>query len=705
MASMGKILKIMFAFIATVVLFIVLAVFVLPIVIDPDDFKPEIQTAVQKATGRPLTIEGNLKVSVFPWIGLETGRMTLGNLSGFDGDYLVEIEQSHIKVKLLPLLSEHIEVSRLVLKGLKLNLVKNKEGAGNWENLIQTQQGPEKPKEESADQESNDVAQFNPATLALGGISIENAVLKWNDLQTGQNMELQDLNFVTSQLLFNQPIDIDFSVVMNAKDPLITETLKMSADLVVSESLQQIQLNHLNLFTKTQGNQLPGGQILADLSAGIVLDLDKQSLAINDLLLNSGNLRLEGQIQGQQIVDKPHFTARVSLPEFNLAQFLQTTGIELPQMQAKDALNRFSASLDIQAGTEALNLNNVLIHWDETTLKGQVKVNDLAAPQTGFGLTIDRIDLDRYLPPAEDQPKKTVTVATPGAVATEAATLFPVESLRSLNLKGQLDIGHLIVSRLKLDDVQFKLNAKNGLLETHQTIGKMYQGSYKGGLNLNVKQAKPKLSLDETLSGVRLEPLLADLSGSDRMSGIADLNVVLNTQGNTMPELKSGLNGQALFKFKDGTIRGFNLQNMIDNGKALIEGKPLPSENKKDQTVFSEISGTANIINGLVKNDDLYAEASKLRVNGKGTANLVSEQLDYNVKARLLKQEATATDPEKIKGYPLIFNIGGTFQKPEYQLDIKSILTEKNKAKIEKELKKLDEKIAPGVSDLLKKFL
>ncbi len=643
-------------------------------------------------------------MSIFPWIGLETGRMTLGNASGFEGDYLAEIERSHIKVKLLPLLSEHIEVSRLVLKGLKLNLAKNKDGIANWDNLIQTNQEANEPTETTEEEgESKDVA-LNPAALILGGISIEDALLNWHDLQAGQRIELQNLNFITSQLAFDKPIDIDFSVVVKMQEPSITETLKLSVDLVVSESLKQIQLNNLHLNTQTQGAQLPGGQVLADLKAGIAVDLDQQSLKISDFLLSSRNLRLEGQILGQQIIDKPGVTANLTLPEFNLAQFLQATGIELPKMQAGDAINRFSASMQILANSNAVSLNDLSIHVDETQLTGQVKVNDLAQLQTQFHLAVDRLDLDRYMPPSEEQSEKPVTVATPGVVVTEAAELFPVETLRGLNLNGQLDIGHLVVNRLKLDDIRLKLNAKKGLIETQQSIGKMYQGNYKGGIQLNVKPAKPQLSLNETLNAVQLEPLLADLSGSDRMSGQADINVTVQTRGNTVSELKSGLNGQARFKFKEGVVRGFNLQNMIDNGKALIEGKPLPSENKKDQTVFSEISGTAQIINGLVKNDDLYAEASKLRVNGKGTADLVSEQLDYKVQARLLKQEATANEPEKIKGYPLIFNIDGTFQKPKYKLDITSILTEKNKAKIEKELKKLDEKIAPGVSDLLKKF-
>ena len=166
------------------------------------------------------------------------------------------------------------------------------------------------------------------------------------------------------------------------------------------------------------------------------------------------------------------------------------------------------------------------------------------------------------------------------------------------------------------------------------------------------------------------------------------------------------MNGKVDFNFKDGVIRGFNLQKMIDNGKALLKGGQSPTENKNDQTIFSVISGTANIKKGLISNNDLYAEASKLRVNGKGTAHLVSERMDYTVNAKLLKTIATDTQPEKIDGIPVVIKVGGTFSKPSYTLDITAMLTEKNKEKINKKkdelLKKLDEKLGPGVGDLLK---
>ena len=132
---MGKPVKIILSIIAAIAFLIVIAIFTLPFFIDPNNFKPEIAAAVKDKTGRDLTLAGDLKLSIFPWLGISTGKMALGNAAGFQDKPFATLEESDIKVKLLPLLTKKIEISRLVLKGLTLNLAKNPQGESNWKDL------------------------------------------------------------------------------------------------------------------------------------------------------------------------------------------------------------------------------------------------------------------------------------------------------------------------------------------------------------------------------------------------------------------------------------------------------------------------------------------------------------------------------------------------------------------------------------------
>jgi len=52
---------------------------VIPMFIDVQSYKPEIEKEVTKATGRPFKIGGDLRLSLFPWAGLAFSDLHLGN--------------------------------------------------------------------------------------------------------------------------------------------------------------------------------------------------------------------------------------------------------------------------------------------------------------------------------------------------------------------------------------------------------------------------------------------------------------------------------------------------------------------------------------------------------------------------------------------------------------------------------------------------
>lgn len=704
---MPRLLKILLIIIASVVLLIAAAVIVIPLFVNPNDFKPEIQSAVKESTGRELQIEGDLQLSVFPWIGLSTGKLILSNAEGFSSKVFAEIEESNVKVKLLPLLSKQLEVSRVVLKGLVLNLAKNKQGVSNWDDLTQKQGEATASPSVSAD--STEKKAVSPlAALAVGGISIENAKVSWDDQQQGKYTEINDFNFSTGKLVFDEVIDIDLSLTVVNKEPALTESIVFSTDLVVNKQLDVFTLKAFNLESTTQGKDIPGNSLKAKLSAEVALDLAQQTLNITGLTLSSGDLALSADISGTNIKDKPEFKGPIKIAQFNLAQFMKKMSLSLPEMQDASALSKLSVSFMLQATTDSADINNLIVQLDDTRIDGSSSVKNFAKPAINFNLNVDAIDVDRYLAPKKVGETSKV-VATPATAAAASAALFPVETLRGLNANGQLNVATLKVNQLKMQGLSFKLNAKNGVINTQQAVKQLYQGSYSGKATVNVKNRTPSVSLNESLSKVNIEPLLKDMLGEARMSGIVNANANIQGYGNSTKAIKSSLDGKLDFNFNNGVIRGFNLQKIIDNAKALIEGTALPTENKNDQTVFSVISGTAYITNGLVSNNDLYAEASRLRVNGAGTASLVTDKLDYKVNAKLLKSEATATEAETIKGVPVVINVGGTLAKPSYQLDVAAMLLEKNKDKINKKkdelLKKLDDKVGPGIGNLLKGFL
>ena len=98
-------LKRFFKFLSVLLAVLLLALSAFVFTFDANNYKPQIIEQVQKQTGRKLDIAGDIGLSVFPWIGLKVGKVSLANAPGFSTRPFARMDQLDIKVKLLPLLT------------------------------------------------------------------------------------------------------------------------------------------------------------------------------------------------------------------------------------------------------------------------------------------------------------------------------------------------------------------------------------------------------------------------------------------------------------------------------------------------------------------------------------------------------------------------------------------------------------------------
>ncbi len=98
-----------------------------------EDLKALIEKETEKATGRKLTIAGDvsMEVSLSPAIVME--EVTLANAPWAGSEPLAKVKRLELQLALLPLLSSEIAVERLALVEPKVNLVRNAAGVGNWQ--------------------------------------------------------------------------------------------------------------------------------------------------------------------------------------------------------------------------------------------------------------------------------------------------------------------------------------------------------------------------------------------------------------------------------------------------------------------------------------------------------------------------------------------------------------------------------------------
>jgi len=677
---MGKLLRVIVFALGGLLLLVVAAAIILPLVVDPNDFKDEISQAVESKTGRVLAIEGDIGLSVFPWLGLEIGPTSLSNAPGFSASPFAGMDQVQVRIKLLPLLRKELEMDTVVLKGLQVSMETDAQGKTNWEDLAgaPAEQAPVEEQQPSA-------GELTLAGLAIGGVEITDAGVIWDDQQAAARYEISGLNLRTGAIAPGQAVPVELELVVDSAQPKLSGPLAFAATIALSDDSQTVTLTDALLETDLAGEPLPGGQLKSELGFNTSLNLEAQTLAVSDLVLKALGLQLEGQLNGTAVLGDAAFRGDIRVREFNPRDVIKALGQAVPEVSDPEVLSRAEAALRLTASKDSVSLSDIQLKLDDSTVKGELKVANFAKPAIRFGLHLDQIDVDRYLPPQTDQPPVPPTTA-----AAAGAQMIPVETLRALDVDGELTIERLKAAQLRSSDISMKLVAKGGVVRVHPASAKMYQGQYQGDIKLDVRGKQPKISMNETLAAVQVGPLLKDLTGEERLTGKTRASANLVTSGQTPDDFKKTLNGKIAFAFTDGAVKGFNLAAMIRKAQAQIKGQPPPVETEPNQTDFSEITGTASVTNGIVTNRDLMAKSPLLRVEGTGDIDLPRESLDYLVTAKVVGslEGQSGKGLTDLKGVPIPVQLSGTFAEPKYKVRLDKALQESAEKKVKKKLDK-----------------
>src|SRR5262245_57208080 len=206
---MSRLLKFLGIAIGVVVLLFAVAAVGVSVLFDPNDYKADITAAVQNATGRQLTLDGDLELAVFPTIRIAVGAASLSNAPGFGDEPMARIGSAELSLALLPLLSRNVEISQARLEGLELNLARNGAGANNWQDLGGNGTAP------AGNAPAADAGGV-PAGLDLGvgAIEIADAHIVWNDASTGSRWELTDFGMTAAGFGLGEkfPLEMEFGL-------------------------------------------------------------------------------------------------------------------------------------------------------------------------------------------------------------------------------------------------------------------------------------------------------------------------------------------------------------------------------------------------------------------------------------------------------------------------------------------------------------
>lgn len=274
--------KILLGLVALIVVAIVGVVIVVNS-IDFNQYRGEIAAQVQKATGRTLTIKGDLKASIFSLTpSIKVNDVTFANAPWGSKPQMATIGTFGADVQLIPLLSKDIRINRIVLENADILLETDRQGKGNW---AFDAPGSANTKPAPGAAPAGQPAQAGPMPH-VGEIVIKNFTLTYRDGVTGGQNKVQLKNLTAKSSSSTSPIALDLEGDYNGQTVKIDGKLGPVADLLAGDKPYPVKLD-----TKV-GNS----EIKADLTAMLkgmprlsgkidipMLDIKQlQSLAGND---------------------------------------------------------------------------------------------------------------------------------------------------------------------------------------------------------------------------------------------------------------------------------------------------------------------------------------------------------------------------------------------------------------------------------------
>jgi AsmA protein len=622
---MGKLIKYFLFLLAGFAVLLVAAVFIAPKFIDVQKYKPLIEEKVAVATGRSVSLGGDLKVSLFPWVGVSLSDFRLGNPKGFEADEFVRVKSFEAHVKVMPLFSKEVQIDSFVLDGPEIYLEKKKNGQANWEGLgsgtVNAPAQKEPPTAESSEG-------FSLKSIEVGEFSILNGKVTYVDRQQDVQKELSGLTLQLKDVSFERPIDVIFNATIDGK--------------AVAAS------GSIGPLGKTPGQG--------------VLPLDMTLKAVEQL-----TVKLKGQLENPAGVLKYDFS--VDVDQFSPRKLMSAMEIDFPVITTDPGvLDKVTLGLRVSGGTTAVAITKGKMQFDDSSFDFNANVAAFAPLNFVFAGNLDAIDLDRYLPPKQNSGGATAEAA-PEKKTAEKIDYTP---LRKLTLDTKVTVGQVKIHGGKLENVQMQLTAKNGLFKISPMSVDLYQGNMSSSAIVNVQGQEPVTEVDMKASAVEVGPLLQDFMKKDILEGTLVSEFSLKMKGDTPESIKKTLNGQGEMIFQDGAIVGIDLAGMVRNAKASFGLAEKTTE--KPRTDFAELRAPFTLTNGLFNTPETSLLSPLIRVTVSGSANLVTEALDMRVRPKFVATLKGQGDTEQRSGLMVPVLVTGTFTSPKFSPDLAGLV-------------------------------
>ena len=571
------------------------------------DVRGEIERVVENATGRDLTINGDVGVSYWPVLGLRAEDATLANVQGGRAAAFIAADEIDIGVEIRPLFDRQVVVRRVVFQRPQIALEVDAEGQPNWVlEPVRPPPGTGTPTPPPTTGEPGiDLARAN-----LREIRINDGAVSFFDARRGAGWQVGEVDLSSAITGLDQPMRVEGSLVYNDRP--------VQLDMAIAR---------------------PGAASRGELSP-VTIEIESDLITV--------------LFQGQTVATSGELAGNVRASGSSLRDLAAWSGTPL---QGGANFGQFAVSGRLVVGGGAYTFSNAGFAVDRIRGRGDFVLSELRdKPYLSGRLELFDFDLNPYLtgeaPPPPTEGEAEVAAAMPDAGASaptaeiavveagpraldvrEAPSETPIDfaGLQAINADLELVTHAVLVQRMRIDSARLNLVINDGYLAATLHNLALYGGSGRGRFEIDARTANPRLVQDLAFTGVDARRFLTDAINFGNIEGRAELSLRASMQGRTQSELLSSSDGRVHLEVVSGTLHGVDLGGVATTIRNALRGELIAPEAR---TPFQGFSATFAVADGVLASDDISFNTTDLRIPGIGVIDVGARRMDMRLSPR-----------------------------------------------------------------------
>lgn len=532
--------------------------------INVDRFRPALVAELRAATGRDVTIDGPLRLALWPAPHFTMSDIAVANAPWGTRPALARIARIDAKIALAPLLKGELRISRLRLVQPDLWLETDPYGKVNW--VLAGGTGPALM-EVAGPHGKHDPAGSLLRALAIGRVDMAGGRLTYRDGATGDITVFGVSSASVEGDGRRTPLKLAFAGDWNAL-PL---TLNGVVGPFNAITFDEGRASAIRFALETAGMQLSVGGTVGDPRRG------------------------------------PGATLHISGRAAALDKLGTVLGLALPQAAGA------SFDADLRYRKALLELSDVRLALDGQAAYGSLKV-DFTKPHPVFTGDLHAPDVD-----LSELASGPAAAAEPGLVQAVADSGL----LTLVNGTADLSADRVDAGPVTLRDAEAHLTLKDGALVVAPLRGQSAGGPIRASFRIDARAVPARLSVSVKAPMLAIGPALQQLDTIEAFGGIVSFAANLSTVAGPPEKMLAGLHGEALLAMGEGRLTLEPYRTPFAVSPAGLGGLVglLAAPGRRDVGIEC-LAGRVTVDGGVAHSDGFVLVSEDAKVKGEGTVDL-----------------------------------------------------------------------------------